>query len=89
MNVTYKVTFLKDLKRMKGSVEFAKVRRLVFDEMPGWKGLEALAQVKRLRAKDNAYRIRVGDYRIGFFCDGRSIQLARVLHRKEVYRFFP
>lgn len=48
-----------------------------------------LVGIKRLKSNSNAYRIRVGDYRIGFFCDGEIITFARVLHRREIYRYFP
>jgi len=37
----------------------------------------------------NAYRARIGDYRIGFFFAGQTVIFARVLHRKDTYRFFP
>ncbi|MGH2412635.1 MAG: type II toxin-antitoxin system RelE family toxin, partial [Microcystaceae cyanobacterium] len=36
-----------------------------------------------------AYRIRLGDYRIGLFIEGKTVTFARVLHRKEIYRYFP
>ncbi|HAO10876.1 MAG TPA: plasmid stabilization protein, partial [Planktothrix sp. UBA8407] len=44
---------------------------------------------KKLKGDDNAYRLRVGDYRIGFYFDGETVTFARVLHRKDIYRYFP
>ncbi len=37
----------------------------------------------------NYYRIRVGNYRIGLVLDEAEISFVRVLHRKEMYRYFP
>ncbi|MEG3988445.1 type II toxin-antitoxin system RelE/ParE family toxin [Microcoleus sp. S28C3] len=45
--------------------------------------------LKKLKGEDNAYRFRVGDYRIGFYFDGETVTFARVLHRKDIYRYFP
>jgi mRNA-degrading endonuclease RelE of RelBE toxin-antitoxin system len=38
---------------------------------------------------DNAYRIRIGDYRLGIIFDGETLIFERVLHRKGIYRYFP
>ncbi len=34
-------------------------------------------------------RIRIGDYRLGIIFDGETLIFERVLHRKEIYRYFP
>jgi len=36
--------------------------------------------------RDGDYRFRVGDYRIIFIFDGKTIYILRVQHRREVYR---
>lgn len=45
--------------------------------------------MKKLAGQTGAYRLRIGDYRLGFYWEGEKLTLARVLHRKEIYRFFP
>jgi len=35
------------------------------------------------------FRIRVGDYRLGFSFHNDTVTLIRFLHRKEIYRYFP
>lgn len=44
---------------------------------------------KKLSGYKNVYRIRLGNYRIGFFYSNKEVELVRILHRKEVYRYFP
>jgi mRNA-degrading endonuclease RelE of RelBE toxin-antitoxin system len=36
-----------------------------------------------------AYRIRIGDYRIGIFFKEDTVIFARILHRKDIYKLFP
>jgi mRNA interferase RelE/StbE len=45
--------------------------------------------LSKMGAARNAYRIRLGDYRVGFYLEGDSIILSRILNRKEIYRYFP
>lgn len=89
MKSLYKPSFIKDLKQLRGTPEFSRIRVLVFEEMLSWEKLTKHRQIKRLNAKENAYRMRVGDYRIGFYCTGDVLVFARVLHRRDIYRFFP
>ena len=51
--------------------------------------LKDIPNVKKLKGHKNAYRIRVGDYRIGFFNEDDSIFIVTVLHRKDIYKRFP
>ncbi len=44
---------------------------------------------KKMRGYDIYYRIRIGDYRLGFSIEKDQIKLIRFLHRKDIYRFFP
>jgi mRNA interferase RelE/StbE len=49
----------------------------------------SILQATKMEGAKNAYRIRVGDYRIGFYLEGEVIVLSRALNRKEIYRYFP
>ena len=51
--------------------------------------LNSIKNIKKLKGHANAYRIRIKDYRLGFFLNEGTIILSRILHRKEVYRYFP
>lgn len=42
--------------------------------------------VKRLKEKEGAFRLRVGDYRVRFRCAKNAILVQRVLHRGKAYR---
>ena len=50
---------------------------------------EAL-QIKKIYGKEHCFRIRVGDYRIIYSIKKRQliIQIIRIGHRQDIYRFF-
>ena len=89
MNTEYKPSFIKDLKALKSTPYFQSIKALVFEEIPSLPDLKNLKNLKQLKNFESAYRIRVGDYRIGFFFEEETIVFTRVLHRKEIYRYFP
>ena len=89
MKAEYLPSFIKDLQALRGVPEERRIRKLVFDEIQSVTALEQLPGLKRLQGYRNAYRLRVGEYRIGFFFDGQRIIFARALNRKDIYRFFP
>lgn len=89
MNVTYKKKFLKDLKALQSTEAYEKICDLVLEEIPNVEDLGTIANLSKLKGDDTAYRIRVGDYRIGFFMEDNAIVMSRVLHRSEIYRYFP
>nr|WP_228025185.1 type II toxin-antitoxin system RelE/ParE family toxin [cf. Phormidesmis sp. LEGE 11477] len=82
-------SFIKELKALKSTTSYATIRRLTFESIPAAAGFTDIRNLKRLKAADRAYRIRVGDYRIGFFFEDDTAIFARVLHRSKIYRFFP
>ncbi|WP_017306286.1 type II toxin-antitoxin system RelE family toxin [Spirulina subsalsa] len=89
MKTEYKPSFLKDLKALKSTPSFEAIKALAFTEIPNLLKFEEIGNLKKLKGDENAYRIRLGDYRLGIFFDGETVTFARVLHRKDIYRYFP
>ena len=48
-----------------------------------------IPNLKRLESTGKYYRIRVGDYRVGFVFENGAVTFVRCLNRKEIYRYFP
>ncbi len=49
-----------------------------------------ISNIKKMKGKMfNAYRIKIGNYRIGIFYVDGMIELTRFMHRKDIYRYFP
>lgn len=89
MKIEYRKLFLKDLKKLKGSSAYQQIFELAFTTLPAAQSLQSLPNVKALAGYSNRYRIRVGDYRIGIELNGNTLEVMRVLHRREFYRYFP
>lgn len=51
--------------------------------------LSDIKNFKKLKGYKNAYRIKIGDYRIGVFVEKDIVEFARIVHRKDIYRVFP
>lgn len=89
MKLEYRQLFLKDLKKLKKQPIYSQIYQLAFDELLQINTLQDIQNVKAMVGYSNRYRIRVGDYRIGIELNGDTLELSRVLHRKEFYRYFP
>jgi len=89
VNTEYLPSFLKDLKALKSTPSDAPIKTLAFETIPNCPSLEEVRNLTKLTGYETAYRIRIGDYRVGLFIERDTITFARVLHRKEIYRYFP
>ena len=89
MKVEYRKLFLKDLKNLKKQPVYQQIYELSFNMLDSCESLQTLPNLKALVGTSNRYRVRVGDYRIGLELNGDTVELMRVLHRREFYRYFP
>lgn len=88
MKVRFREGFVRDLKRIQDQDLLRRVRKVIHGlEEAGT--LDELPQLKKLKGPGRYYRIRVGDYRLGLSVEEESVSLVRILHRKEIYRYFP
>jgi mRNA interferase RelE/StbE len=88
MQVEFLEKFGKDLDKVnQGFVKTAVQKTIIRVEQAT--NLNEIPQLKKLAGHKSAYRIRVGDYRIGIFVDGNRVQFARVANRKDIYKVFP
>lgn len=88
MNVQFLDQFNRDVNRL----QHASVKRAlskIIEEVKSANSLSEIRNIKKLQGFKAAYRVRIGDYRLGFFLTGNTIEFARILNRKEIYRYFP
>ena len=89
MKTLYRKLFLRDLKKLKKQPVYADIINLVFTALPAAKSLKEIAGVKAMQNYSKRYSIRVGSYRVGIEVQDNTIEVMRVLHRREFYRYFP
>jgi mRNA-degrading endonuclease RelE of RelBE toxin-antitoxin system len=89
VEVRYRELFLRDLKKLKNQPIHDEVFELVFTILPEVKTLRDVTGIKAMKGYPNRYRIRLGNYRVGIEVHGDTVEVMRVLHRREFYRYFP
>ena len=79
---------MKDVKKIKDPKLKDKILSVIEDMKEASK-LEELRSLKKLSGHPTAYRIRIGDYRLGFYFEEDTIMLARFLKRSDIFKVFP
>ena len=88
MQVEFLSKFSKDIDRINVKPVksgLIKLIRLIESE----KSLSNIPNLKKLTGHRSAYRVRIGDYRVGFFYEGSKVIFARIVNRKDIYKVFP
>ncbi len=89
MQVVYTKTFLKDLAKVVPMKRRTQIEKFVFEDLPRLSSIENAGNIEKMTGYKYHYKVRFGDYRIGIFKNSNTIELKRVLNRKEIYKFFP
>ena len=88
MKVEFLEKFNKDLDDIRLSFVKKAIERVIL-EADSANNIHEIRNVKKMQGSKNAYRIRIGDYRIGIYFERGIVQFARVIHRKDIYKVFP
>lgn len=88
MKIEFRKSFIKDLKGVSDKAFLKKVS-LEIETVEKARTLNDLSNCKKLRGASSYFRLKIGDYRLGFALDGETVIFVRLLHRKDVYKFFP
>lgn len=81
-------TFIKDVKKIKNKTLLKKVAEAVINIKTA-ETIKAVKDIKKLKGYETAYRIKIGDYRIGLFLENDEILLSRFIKREDIYKKFP
>ncbi len=89
MILEFKKSFARDLKKRKQDKPLLEKVQQVINEVDEAENINAIRNLKKLKAEGNYFRIRLGDYRLGLIIKNDTVCFVRFLHRSEVYRYFP
>jgi len=81
-------SFSKDISKIRDKKLAQKIEDAI-QKLEQANFLTEIQQLKKMTGSPNAYRIRIGDYRLGFYMINDTIQLTVFANRKEVYKYFP
>lgn len=88
MQVEYRKKFLKQLADLPVSVR-PKIEQFVFEDLAQANSIFELGKIEKMQGYDGFYKVRFGDYRVGLIVKDDAVVVATVMHRKEIYKFFP
>jgi len=88
LKVKFESSFARDLRRVRD----LKLQARIADAIRRFEDIESLLEIdglKKLKDEQDAYRLRIGEYRLGFLLRDGVVVLVRFLDRKDIYRYFP
>jgi mRNA interferase RelE/StbE len=88
VNTAFRESFDADLSAITDAALLRRIRKVI-ELVEAAKTFQQIPNLKRLEAAGKYYRIRIGDYRVGFVFESRTVTFIRCLNRKEIYRYFP
>ncbi|PIQ49718.1 MAG: plasmid stabilization protein [Cytophagales bacterium CG12_big_fil_rev_8_21_14_0_65_40_12] len=88
MKIVYLKKFSKDLDKIANPKQLKIILDLI-RLIENAENIQQIPSIKKLSGFTDAYRIRVGDFRIGVFLGDDTIEFARIAHRKDIYKLFP
>ncbi len=89
MKTAFRKSFTDDLRKHRRQTALLSQIREIILEIETAETLASIKNIKKLKAHGPYYRIRVGDYRLGLTIEAETVTFVRLLHRKEIYRYFP
>jgi mRNA interferase RelE/StbE len=89
MEIFYGKTFSKDLDNLRNQPQVRKNLLDLIKKIKAMKSLREVKDIKKIEGYEDYFRIKIGNYRLGFKLNQDRIELIRFLHRKEIYRRFP
>jgi mRNA interferase RelE/StbE len=87
MKVEIRSSFEKAAKKLPPNLQH-KVADIILD-IEKAKTIRELNNCKKMTGYKTAYRIRLEDYRIGFFYEKGIVDITTVMLRKDIYKDFP
>ncbi len=88
MQTTFKKEFLKQLAKLPKDVR-ERIENFVFDTLPSLNSIGESGKIEKMQGYTSCYKVRFGDYRVGLICRDDVVSVKIVMHRREIYRFFP
>jgi mRNA interferase RelE/StbE len=88
VNTAFSASFDADLSAIRDAALLRRIKKVI-EQVEAARNFQQIPNLKRLEASGKYYRIRVGDYRLGFVFEQGRVTFVRCLDRKEIYRYFP
>jgi len=88
MKIKIDASLKKDTDKIKDKKLLRKLASVI-ERIEKTQELSQIANCKKLNETKNAFRVRIGEYRLAFYFKDNTVIFVRFLHRKDIYRKFP
>jgi mRNA interferase RelE/StbE len=88
MKIEFLKQFSKDLAKITDE-NLKKTIIAVLTDFQNASNISEIPNIKKMKGHPEAYRVRVGKYRLGFYFDDETIEFARCIKREDIYKLFP
>jgi mRNA interferase RelE/StbE len=88
VKVEFRRSFERDVDKIRDEDLLDRIKTTI-ESVEAATSLLDVNDITKLKTRGNYYRIRIGDYRIGITVNEDLVSFVRVLHRREIYRYFP
>lgn len=88
MELVFLNSFENDLKRIMDK-SMLKILKEIVIQLENSNSLSEIENIKKIKGSKTAFRLRINDYRLGFYFENGIIELCRFVHRKDIYKLFP
>jgi len=88
MEIRYEKSFEKDLYKISDN----EIKKKVKEFIKYIKNIDKISEIrnlKKLKGYKTYYRLRLRNYRIGIEIIENTVYFVRILHRKDIYKYFP
>lgn len=89
MRLEFDKSFLKSIDNIRDSKILLKLEKNITD-LANAESIQEISSLRKLTGFKDYYRIRIGNYRLGFeLINSNIIRLIVFAHRKDIYKIFP
>lgn len=88
MKITYSGYFGRQLKKIKDKAVLEDIHTAILN-VESAQNIKNIDNCKKMSGYAHAYRIKIGQYRIGITIENGIVDFCAVAHRREIYRVFP
>ena len=88
MKVLFEKKFLKNIDVLDDKDLKLRIEQIILT-FENAEDFSQIKNLKKLKGHKSAYRIRMGEYRLGIFYEKRKVIFTCFLHRKDIYKYFP
>jgi len=88
MEIRINKSFLKELAKLPQN-QRKKIEDFIFYKLEKCQYLHEIPRIQKLKGYKNYYRLRFGSYRAGLRFENNVLCFERLLHRKDIYKFYP